>query len=271
MILLLVDVANEITKKKDLYMALFGSRKGEKKNYFNVATIITEGTTTVGNLIGNDSIHIDGHIKGDVKVNNVVIVGKSGVIDGNIKAQQVISSGTCNGNIICDSLELMDSSSGKTHIKANKVLIKGHIKGSIICNGLFATEGSLIEANIQAKNITTSGTILGMLSAQVLKIMNTSCIKGKIFADRIINQGGHVEGFIGKYSELIAENPQLEKYGAILNSRTEIALLQHSDYHVDVEKEIEANMNNTKNNNNDDSFIDVEFDIKDESKLFEVG
>ncbi len=249
-------------------MAFFSSSKSEKKNYFNVATIITEGTTNIGNLIGNDSIHIDGHIKGDVKVNNVVIIGKSGVVDGNIKAQQVISSGVCNGKIICDSLELMESSSGYTYIKANKVLVKGQIKGSIICSGLFATESSLIESNIQAKNIITSGTIIGVLSCQMLKIMETSCIKGKIFADRIINQGGHVEGFIGKYSELLAENPQLEKYGAILNSRNDIALLQHSDYHVDVEEEIQ---NQSNKNKKDDNFIDVEFDITDESKIFEIS
>ncbi len=249
-------------------MALFSNTKSEKKNYFNVATIITKGTTTIGNLIGDDSIHIDGHVKGDVKVNNVVIIGKSGIVNGNIKAQQVISSGICNGNIICDSLELMDVSTGNVHIKANKVLVKGPTKGSIACNGLFVSENALVESNIQAKNIVSSGTIIGVLSCQMLKIMPTSCIKGKIFADRIINQGGHVEGFIGKYSELLMDNPQLGHYGDILNSQNDIALLQHSDYHVDVEEEIQ---NKNKINKQDDFYIDVEFDTKDESKLFEVS
>ena len=56
-------------------MALF-KKDNSKNNYFSAATIITEGTNCVGGFIGDDSIHIDGHIEGDVKVNNVVIIGK---------------------------------------------------------------------------------------------------------------------------------------------------------------------------------------------------
>lgn len=252
-------------------MALF-DKKNVKKNYFSAATIVTEGTTSIGNFIGNDSIHIDGHVVGDIKVNNVVIIGKSGVVTGKIKAQQVISSGICNGDILCDSLELMEKSTTKGNVKSNKVLIKGELKGNIICSGLFISPEGLTESTIQAKNVSVGGTIIGIVACKALKILPGSCIKGKMFADRIINQGGHVEGFIGKYSDLLIGNPQLGAYASVFNSQNNTALLQHSDYHVNIEKEIQNKTQNFgKQSEEEHSCIDVEFESIDESKLFAVA
>lgn len=245
-------------------MALFTNKK-EKNKYFSAATIVTKGTTSIGNYIGNDSIHIDGQIKGDIKVNNVVIIGKDGVVHGNIKAKQVICSGQLTGDIICDSLEVREGAKVQSHIKTNKTLIKGNFTGSVLCSGLFVSKSALLEANIQAKNVVAGGTILGTIACLVLKIPTKGCIKGKMFANRIINQGGHVEGFIGKYADLIITNPQLAHDAAILNSHEDIPLLQNSDYHVNVEKEIENNTNPAQENNG--FCIDIEFEIEDASKL----
>ncbi len=250
-------------------MAFF-SKKNDKKNYFNMATIVTEGTTTIGNFIGNDSIHIDGNVVGDIKVNSVVIVGKSGVVNGKIKAQQVISSGICNGDILCDSLELLETSTTHGNVKSNKALIKGEMKGDIICSGLFVSHDGLVTSKIQAKNVFSSGTITGLVACKVLKIMPGSCIKGKMFADRIINQGGHVEGFIGKYSDLLKENPQLRCYESIFNSPTDTALLEYSDYYIDIEEEVKKSETNLSNKE-EPSCIDVEIEKIDKSKLFEVS
>jgi len=251
-------------------MALFNKNSGKEKA-FSSATIVTGGTTNIGKFVGNDSIHIDGYVEGDVKVNNIVVIGKNGVVNGNIKAQQVISSGSCKGHIICDVLELLETSKTEALVKSNKILVKGDYKGNITCSGLFIGAEGLVESNVQAKNIVVSGTIIGSVACKVLKIMPNSCLRGKMFADRIINQGGHVEGIIGKYSDLLMEVPQLRQYGAIFNSEKEVALLEHSDYHVDVEKEIKNKNDSSNDISDDDDFYDVEFDIKDESKLFEVA
>jgi hypothetical protein len=115
---------------------------------------------------------------------------------------------------------------------------------------------------------------MGLVACKVLKIMPGSCIKGKMFADRIINQGGHVEGFIGKYADLLIDNPQLECYASIFTSQTDTALLECSDYYVHIEEEVEkSETNRLKNliNKEDPSCIDVEIETIDESKLFAVS
>ena len=249
-------------------MALFKKKEG-KKRYFSAATIVTEGTTNIGKIIGNDSIHIDGHFIGDVKVNNVVIIGKNGIVDGNIKARQIISSGTTKGDLLCDSLELLESSKSEGDIKTNKALIKGKCHGNIVCSGLFVAQNGMVKSTIQAKNVHVGGTIVGMIACKTLKIFPSSRIKGKMFADRIINQGGHIEGFIGKYSELLADNPQLGGYASIFNSQKEIPLLQKSDIYVDVEEEIQHG-SHSSSREDEEFYIDAEIENIDESKLFPV-
>jgi hypothetical protein len=97
--------------------------------------------------------------------------------------------------------------------------------------------------------------------------MTSSCIKGKIFTDRIINKGGHIEGYIGKYAELLLVNPQLKSY-----TKNSVKLLESSDYYVNVEEEIKnKNSNSKKNPKEDEFYIDVEVEGIDDSKLFSVS
>jgi len=214
----------------------------------------------MGGFIGDDSIHIDGTIHGDVKVNNVVIIGQSGMVNGNIKAKQVISSGACHGNILCDSLELLETSETTSQLKANKILVKGKLKGAITSGGLFIHENAIVDATVQAKNVVAGGKILGTIVCKQLKILNTGHLKGKIFADRILNEGGHVEGFIGKYSELVENNPQLLHYAHIFNAPDNATLLEYSDYYVDIEEEIAQNEDA---NQEPDECIDADFYIEE--------
>jgi len=238
-------------------MGLF-RKNSAKKEYFSTATIITRGTYSRGGFIGDDSIHIDGTIYGDVKVNNVVIIGQSGRVTGNIQAKQVISSGMCQGNILCDSLELLETSQTKSKIKANKILLKGRLKGNITCGGLFLHDHAYTEADIQAKNVVAGGKVLGNIICKQLKILNTGMLKGNIFADRILNEGGHVEGFIGKYADLVKENPQLKHYEHIFNSKDDKLLLEYADYYVDVKNEIQKS-----NETSEDECIDADFYIEE--------
>jgi cytoskeletal protein CcmA (bactofilin family) len=247
-------------------MAFF-NKGGSRDKVFSTATIVTRGTSTYGNFIGNDSIHIDGIIDGDVKVNNIVVVGRSGEVRGKIQAQQVLVSGIVHGNIMCDSLEILPSAILKTKIEANKVLVKGKVKGPITCGGLFMEKEGLVESNVQAKTVIAGGKFIGNVACDELKITSSGYIKGKLFAHKIINQGGHVEGFIGKYSDLLLDNPNLLRDAKILSTQGQAQLLDHSEYYVDIEKEKE----NQKNDQNKSiGFVDVEFEVSDESKLSKI-
>ncbi len=228
-------------------MALFRKKRTKEENYFSTATIITQGTYSVGDIIGNDSIHIEGEVRGDVKVNNVVIVTGSGSIYGNVQAKQLISSGKIEGKILCDTVELLDHSKTAGDIKSNKILIKGVYRGNILSGGVFVHDLARLQTSVEARSVVAGGRIEGTIVCKELKILPTGYIRGKTFADRILNQGGHVEGFIGKYSELVQNNPALLRYAHIFNTPDETILLSYNDYYVDVEEEIKEHKSPNEN------------------------
>ena len=217
-------------------MAFFSRRgKKESKNFYSVSTIITEGTTNFGNIVGNDTIHVDGNVEGNIKVNNIVIIGKSGVVNGKIQAQQVMISGETTGQIICNSLEVMDSATVNSHVKANKALVKGVIKGTIHCDGLFIEKKGVIRGKVQAKDLVVSGIVNGDVACDVLSIKRTGFVRGKMFVNNMMNEGGKVEGAIGLYNDLLTE----EQMAKLKNNKS-VKLLEISDYYVDISTEVDT-------------------------------
>ena len=121
-------------------MALFG--KSEKKAVTEVksnsrstsTTIITRCMEIEGNIKGCGTIHIDGTIHGDLHVDESVVIGKSGVVYGNVYTK--------------------------------KVMVSGKLKGSLSCNILEVTQTGVISNKVEAKEITSDGTLDAIVMAE---------------------------------------------------------------------------------------------------------
>lgn len=197
-------------------MALFKSGKEKTetpsvKETINTATIITKGTTIVGNIVGHDSVHIDGDIEGGIKVNNIVVIGKSGIVNGNIEAQKIISSGQINGQVKCDDLEVMETSVVQKRVDARKVHVRGKIQGDVVCDGLIIEPKGFVENRVQAKSVIVSGSLVGEVACDLLSTKQTGYVKGSMYVSNISNEGGKVEGAIGQYKELLAKEDIVQK------------------------------------------------------------
>ena len=70
-----------------------------KKKETQITTIIGIGAECNGDFKSESSIRIDGVVNGNVVVANTVIVGASGVINGDINAKTVIIGGEVYGNL----------------------------------------------------------------------------------------------------------------------------------------------------------------------------
>ncbi len=200
--------------------------------------IIPQGTNVDGRIIGNDSVHIDGHFHGDIKVNNIVIVGRTGELQGDIKAQRVLVNGKFQGNIIADSVEFLEHGVGEGEIQANKILVKGVWHGKLYCGGLFIDAGGKVFSNAKIKKIVVAGILEGNIACKELRTLPTCVLRGKMFADEIQNEGGRIEGYIGKYSDIAMQNQEMAYYLNIFNSRSDYILLEAKEYEVDVEEEL---------------------------------
>jgi len=92
-------------------------------------------TDIEGNLSFKGSFRIDGHFKGKIDSESILIVGESGKVEADIKIGYVIINGEIKGNI---------QAREKVEINAS-----GRVIGSIITPKLVVEEGAYLETNCQ--------------------------------------------------------------------------------------------------------------------------
>lgn len=71
------------------------------------ATIIAQGTKLKGQMNIDCHLHVDGEFEGNILSKNTVMVGKSGIVSGEIYAQKLIVNGRFSGIAECESIEIL--------------------------------------------------------------------------------------------------------------------------------------------------------------------
>ncbi len=95
--------------------------KGHGKGLY---TILGEGTVFEGSLIVPHNVRIDGAFKGKVESSEAVTIGKSGVVEADIKAKSAIVAGHITGNLtVEDRVELEEKSSLVGDLRARELVI----------------------------------------------------------------------------------------------------------------------------------------------------
>jgi cytoskeletal protein CcmA (bactofilin family) len=91
---------------------------GRKEKPDVMDTVLGGQSELEGKLVSKASLRIDGRFKGDIEAKETVIIGKTGFVDGSIKANKVIIIGEVVGNIICrDSFEILSTGKFKGDLK----------------------------------------------------------------------------------------------------------------------------------------------------------
>ena len=119
------------------------------------ATLIGTNTSIdINSLTGTESIRIDGSLKGNVTIKECFIVGETGSVFGNIKADDVIIAGKVDGDII---------SSGAIQIMTTAI-----INGDVTARSINIEEGATVHGryNIGALEKEFEFMPVGRLVAQ---------------------------------------------------------------------------------------------------------
>lgn len=82
----------------------------ERNNTVNNETaisIVGPGMKIVGDCLTDGTVRIEGRVEGSVRAGKAVVVGKEGIVEGDIETQDAVVSGVVNGTINAESrLEL---------------------------------------------------------------------------------------------------------------------------------------------------------------------
>jgi len=185
-------------------MALLKSKKNPKTHdKITSATIITSCMEVTGNLHGSDTVHIDGKVVGDIIVSNTLVIGKSGMVQGEVKAKNAIINGKLEGSIICETLEVMQTGEVSKQIQADTMILDGTVTGHVI--GLKSIEiqsnAKLTVEKLESKKITVSGSVKGnIVASELLEINRTGSIEGEISVKNIKTaEGSRMVGTMSTY------------------------------------------------------------------------
>lgn len=75
-----------------------------------VISIIGPGMTVVGDCDTDGTIRIDGKVQGTIRAGKAVVVGKDGIVEGEIRTQDAVVSGSVEGTLTAESrLELQST------------------------------------------------------------------------------------------------------------------------------------------------------------------
>ena len=118
-------------------------RKDRESAGGEIDTYIGESTSVNGDLRLEGTLRVDGRIKGDISGEDVVvIIGRTGVVEGSIQARFVFAGGRVKGNITAN--------------QSIEVLATADIEGDLRYLRLTIEEGARVQGNFS--RLPDSGT-----------------------------------------------------------------------------------------------------------------
>lgn len=103
-----------------------------EKNFSGSATLISSGTVLQGDVKSDNDLRIDGTIQGNVSSAAKIVVGPSGIIEGNIYANGADITGKVIGNIAVNELLQLRS---QCNVEGNIAAAKLQIDPAAVFNG----------------------------------------------------------------------------------------------------------------------------------------
>ena len=112
-------------------MGIIG-RNHPKQGSSSGTTVIAAGTELVGNLaLVENNLHVDGRVKGEIESKAEVIIGAPGHIEGQIRAERVLISGSFDGSIDAERLEIVATGTVSGEVTVGQLVVESgaHFNG----------------------------------------------------------------------------------------------------------------------------------------------
>ena len=111
-----------------------GLGNGAPRELGDVVSIIGPGMKITGDCESDGTIRVEGSIEGTVKAAKSVVIGKEGIVTGDITTQDAIVAGRVNGSVTAESrVELQASCRIQGDIRSRRVKLEegGQVDGQL--------------------------------------------------------------------------------------------------------------------------------------------
>ncbi|APW64864.1 MULTISPECIES: bactofilin family protein [Arcobacteraceae] len=102
--------------------------KSDKGSTPNGATVIAQGTCIIGGINTKGTVHIDGKFEGVILEADVISIGLTGEVIGDIKANNLVVNGLFDGKIDCNIVQILAEGKVIGDMQYNELIIESNGK-----------------------------------------------------------------------------------------------------------------------------------------------
>ena len=117
--------------------------KSDKGSTPNGATVIAQGTCIIGGISTKGTVNIDGKFEGVILEADVIAIGLTGEVIGDIKANNLIVNGLFDGKIDCNVVQILENGKVIGDMKYNELIIEP--------NGKFEGRGIRKDSDLKSR------------------------------------------------------------------------------------------------------------------------
>ena len=63
-------------------------------------SLLCKKVNIIGEIEGNEDLHVEGRFKGSIKISGNVFVGQTGIVEADIEAENIVIQGQIHGNVL---------------------------------------------------------------------------------------------------------------------------------------------------------------------------
>jgi len=110
------------------------SKKGGGTATPGTLNVLVKGTVVEGSLRCENDLRVDGIIKGKLSCDSKVIIGPTGVVDGEIHCQNAVIEGRFKGKMnVTELLNIRETAEVEGEITTNKLLVQSGARFNVSC------------------------------------------------------------------------------------------------------------------------------------------
>ena len=111
-------------------MAIF-SKNNKRSISSSETTLISQGANIKGEFSFDSRLHVDGEIEGKIVSKNTVVIGKKGIIRGDLQAEKLVVNGKFEGVADCKTVEVLVGGTFTGDVISEDLMIesKAHFEG----------------------------------------------------------------------------------------------------------------------------------------------
>ena len=108
-------------------------------------SLLSKKVNIVGDIQGNEDLHVEGRFKGSIKITGNIFVGQTGLVEADVEADNIVILGKIHGNV--------------TARKQLEIQSLGELIGDCTAQSIDIKEGALFEG--RSKMVRPSGSPAG--------------------------------------------------------------------------------------------------------------